>query len=186
MSKHTPDDPIMRVLEYTTDDVDANRAGRLGAWQRARIERRRRQYLISGILMTGLFLAIDYIIAWRPDAMATQPGIAIFVAIFPLLTAVITGVMVTLLNRDLSAGRVERASGPITRASSSGYGGYHPATGRHLRSRTRYTIQVGDKRFSVPGKTFSAFRGAEHVSYAVYYLPRTKIIVGAEQIEREP
>lgn len=172
---------VMTALEYQPQDLQDNRAGQLGSWQRARVERLRQQSLIGG----GAVIAFLLVIGLFPTLSAgsvSLPGLIFLgaIAVIGLVIGFLIWRNSMRVQRDLATGKVEQASGAVTLTSRTttsmhervGRGGYR------TRSKTSYTLQVGDELFSIPKAVYESFWDGK--PYTVYYLPQSRIVVGAE------
>jgi len=160
---------LMSLVGFTSLDLAANRDGKLSQKQRARLRPPR----IGGLALLVLLAHVALILALLGGiALLTGRWELLVVA---LLVAGLAGLPVVLANneafvrpllaKDLSAGRVAAACGPLARQMQTG-------------RATRYYVIVEGVRVEVPRRAFGMFR--EGVDYCLYYLPESRTLLSVE------
>jgi hypothetical protein len=161
-------DRLARALKFTAADLEMNRQGRVSAAQRqphAALQISQiAVYVILGhaVLLVGLLGAIA-VIASQP-ALWLVLAIVGVMALMPLFLARAEFLSRPVVQDDLNRGVVAQACGAA-----------------HLTQEgQRYHLRVGGEEFpNVSLKVWGAFR--QNASYCVYYLPRSKVILSAEE-----
>jgi hypothetical protein len=161
-------DRLARALKFSAADLEMNRQGRVSAAQRQpRAAPQVSQiavYVILGhaALLVGLLGAIAVI--------ANQPALWLVLAI--------VGVMALM---PLFLARAEFLSRPVVQDDlNRGVVAQTCGTAHLTQEGQRYHLRVGSEEFpNVSLKVWGAFRQNER--YCVYYLPRSKVILSAEE-----
>jgi len=151
-------DELLRAFNITTEDLTANRAGRLGAAQQRNLLRSGNWNVAAAALICLLLGAIMYGVASRPLApiqwiLAVAMGAAVLATGFVYFHRTRTAV---------AEGRVECLVGPV-RAGSRGRSGSY--------------LSVSGQVFPLPVRPSYIQQGA---AYRVYIAPRTRSIVAIE------
>jgi len=152
------------VVGFSAGDMEANREGRLGGGQAARMV----------MAMVGLGVVALVIVAFCGFMAFSITSDARSDATIPLLFVAVIGVGGTLLiawsivklGLDLLGGRVESVEGQVVRTYAS--------TGRS----TTYYYQVGGLKFTVTLRAYQALVSGP--VYKVYYAPRSKRLLALE------
>jgi hypothetical protein len=151
-------DELLRVFKIGPEDIEANRAGRLGPRQRAVLRKRVYTNVAGTAVILLALVAIVYFVAERPitwpryaliGAMAVAAAAVGFVAVRGLLAA-------------MRAGVVEGLAGPVRLT---------------LRGRNGSWLTVQDRSFRTPVHFWHI--GAD-VPYRVYFAPAAQAIVAME------
>lgn len=161
---------VMTALGYGADDLAENRAGRLSAAQRERLQRSaRRALLIGALIVIGIGLAATvllYLGRVSDSTILNIVGIALTV-----VNAVIVVVIAQNRGRitaDLRAGTVSALTGTLTRT---------------VRVQSRlviYLLKVENQEIQVSRVVFAAFTDGGR--YRLYRTPASKTLVGAEAL----
>jgi hypothetical protein len=163
MTNHLTD--LALKLDFTGEDLYANRDGTLTERQRAKLRRALlRDALLYGVLevlLVGVILLI-IVNALRLRTDVNLPILAIF-----LLAASLYPIYIlrqTLATRaDLAAGQIWIAAGRVQLLDVG---------------RGNYRLEMGKQAFNVGKKAFSTFQNERH--YRIYYAPHLKTILAAE------
>jgi hypothetical protein len=154
----TYDLELLRVFHNSPADLEANRAGRLGAGQ---VRRLRRGALNAVLAMVGIalvFVAIIVFVAAHP----IQPWRWVLIGLV-ILGAVAVGVhRGTQLRRAVRDGSVVCLTGPVRVA---------------LRGRSGWWLAVDGQSFHLPVRFWHVGPGLE---YRVYAAPAAELIVAME------
>ena len=155
-----------RVIGFGAGDLEANREGRLGGGQAAR--------MVTAIVGLGvlalLIVAFAGFMAWN---MTTENGglspiPILFVGAFGIIGPLLLGWSALKLVLDLLGGQVQKLEGPVQRTySSSG-------------KSTTYYYQVAGQKFTVSLRAYQALVSGP--TYRVYHAPRSKRLVALEAV----
>jgi hypothetical protein len=153
--------------------LDSNRRGELTATQRdgfaLLLQQRNRSALgiaaalLAVAVLVGVFAAASLSAVWRIAIVVVALGIAV-----SLILRVLTGGD-KALGRDLRHGRVQAATGPITKEQESAM---------DVDSTSVYILKVGDERFTVTAATFEG--APRNGQVRLYYLPASRKVVNLE------
>lgn len=166
---------LASALGFTPSDLNANRAGRLSASQRASLLR-------SDIVrLGGVALCLLAAVGSVGLAFAIGTGDPLFATLLSLAAVLIfaagaLAVSSFALWRDLTAGAVSRLEGQVEPTVRQ----FEATKSTPLRPASTYEGYfwvVGDQRFAVSGTAFGALTPARH---CLYFLPRTRRVVAAE------
>ena len=151
-------DELLRVFKIGPEDIQANRAGALGARQSGKLRRGIYWNVVATAMILLGLVATVYLVGERPFAwwryalvggIVAAGGAVGFVAVRGLIAAVRAGV-------------VECLAGPIRVT---------------LRGRTGWWLAVQDRSFRMPVQFWHLGNNA---SYRVYVAPAAKVIVAME------
>ncbi len=120
---------LAAAFHASPDDIAANRAGRLGPTQTARLRRSARWNVVGGALIAGVLLLIMLTVADRPWTWA-QVVLAVLLGGGGLALGLFTA---RTLLRSASGGVVERHSGPVTTGTQRNNGAWLRVGDQHLR-----------------------------------------------------
>lgn len=162
---------LAAALEFTPDDLTANRAGSLSEMQDYRLRVRRRRSIAVGILillMTAFIASLVLFLATREDGSAILTVIGIGVTI---MSAAIGGIFARFwmrLHADIREGQVQRTEGTLERVLK-------PVNRRNIN----YMLRIDQAEVFVTKEVFTAF---EHEGrYILYRLPHTGMLLSAER-----
>ncbi|MCU7730593.1 hypothetical protein ODJ79_43340 [Actinoplanes sp. KI2] len=146
---------LLRAFRIGPQDIEANRAGRLGPGQ---IRRLRRNIWINALAVAPLILAVVLLAVLLPHRGVVQYVVlALVIGLFvALLWSWIRGI-----RRSLRAGVVECLTGPVT----------------VTRSRGGSFLTVRDKRLRLWTPYWHVGRG---LTYRVYFAPAATMVVAME------
>jgi hypothetical protein len=152
------DEELMRAFRIGSEDLEANRQGRLGPGQRRSLLKSG-NWNVAGAFFIGLLLgAILYGVAAKPLAPVQW-----ILCILLFAAALAVGIRYFRRTRAAAAeGRVESVVGPVQVASRGTAGWY---------------LSVGGRSFRLPIRPWHIQSGA---AYRVYIEPRTRNIVAME------
>lgn len=165
---HEETPTLAEALNFTDDDLAANRAGNLAEPQRARLRTRSIVSVGGNALLT---LGLAAIGLW----VVTLGYLLVAGALFALAAGLFwlgrTG------NAQLDA---ERNAGAV----ASVRGEAHLSADEYPNPNgtvTEFVLSIGDEAFVLPRHIFAAFEDGTH--YAVYYLPKARLVLSAEEID---
>ncbi|NWF70857.1 MAG: hypothetical protein HXY40_17365 [Chloroflexi bacterium] len=165
-----PDSILASGLDFTEDDLQANRAGQLSARQAQKLLTRHRnttQTMLGLMLMATLFFVPLAFFA-AIDTRDITPGVllgAVWLGAIALLSAVIRSSDAAKV--DIANGLVMAVQGPVQCYTTSS------------SSSTQYNLRVGELTFErVDQNVYIAFKHLD--IYTLYYTPQSKTIVAAE------
>lgn len=162
------DAALMRELDFTPDDLAANRAGRLSDTQAYRLRLKRARSVAIGV---GVLLALALAATLCLFGGLRGSGILSLVGVG--LTIVSAGIMGTFarywlrLSADIRENTVSAFSGPVERIVK-------PVNQRILT----YLLRVGGAEFAVDKQTFKAF--THQATYTVYRAKYSGLLLSAE------
>ncbi|MBK9122050.1 MAG: hypothetical protein IPM16_02870 [Chloroflexi bacterium] len=165
-----PDTALMRELEFTLDDLSANRTGKLSEMQLDRLRLRRQRSILTG---TGIVVALAF--AASLCLFGGLRGSAILTVIGLGLTVCATVVMSTFarywlrLSADIREGTTSIFSGPLERVVK-------PVNRRIVT----YLLRVGGAEFSVTKDVFKLFDHEK--KYALYRAKFSGLLLSAERV----
>ncbi len=161
---------LAMTLGFSADDLQVNRQGRISRHQRKRLRRAMRSGFYGTVLGAG-FAA--FMIVYGPLLHPEKPKLPFFVA------AGLGALALVMSFKDLAAeladsvgGAVRCREGKVTRYTQSSSGG--------RSRRTYHYFALEDLRFSVSSAAYEAL--IEGLTYRVFYLPRTRMLVGIEPV----
>lgn len=185
--KPKTDPALAAALEFTAEDLAANRDGVLSDAQREALRRKRRSFLLEGFGTFGVFGLVGLGLTVSLAAMFSQNG-------EPLLGFLLIGVFVTLgffvfwkptrdtirqargrwrdFEADLNKRGIGQVSGPVR---------------LEIMRRGRYSsfrLFIAGYEFVVSSETLLAFKNGE--PYHVYFTAHTLILLAAEPANDEP
>lgn len=171
--KQTTLTPLPVALNFTDDDLEANRAGQLSERQLYRIQSGWRRLLIIGVLaLIGIgFVATVLIFLGNQHE---SPILTVLGLALTLVNALVMGTGVQMrirMNRDLR--QVEESGLLITE-------GKVKHTLQVIRRSSFYWLEVKDERINVSKTTFFAVE--ENARYRLYRLPFSKTLLSAEKL----
>jgi hypothetical protein len=159
---------LMPHLRFNADDLSANRAGRLGPTQRARIQHMQRQTLwfgAGGFSVLAL-LATSLIFSGQQNAAAPLSAAGVLMTLINAILVGTLGRQWMRLSRDLRAERVETLHGELERVVRPG------------RQLNNYVLRIAARDFPVKKGVFRLF---EHEApYAFYVAPASGVLLAAE------
>lgn len=159
---------LMQPMDFDTDDLDANRNGRLGTNQRERLQALQMRTLMigsSGFIAIGIAAATFLYFAQVNDSLILQL-VGIFLTLINALFIGIYGRQWMLLNADIRNADIEVISGAMERVVK--------ADGR----MNNFLLRIDGNDFHVKKELFKLFR--HEVSYRLYRTPHAKILLAAE------
>jgi hypothetical protein len=165
---------VQRALSMTfgfgAEDLELNRNGHTSRRQRRKLYREIRSELYGASLGT---VFAGGLILYGPILHPEKPMLPFFVAAgFGALAVVMSLKGLTAGFADAFARSVKSAEGQVARfTESSGSGRSH---------HTYHYYALGDLRFSVGSAGYEAL--IEGLNYRVFYLPRTKMLIGIEPL----
>lgn len=155
-------------LNFTGDDLIANRNGRLSDAQAARLRSRAGCSIIVG---TVLVLALAGSGIWLALAEAWLWSIAFFV---------MAGGLFWLNRSGRASVTTERQNGQVAMIKGEAILSADDYASPN-RKMTEYILTIGDEAFVLSKDAFSAFEDGD--IYTVYYLPKARIVLSAESAD---
>lgn len=150
-------DELLQAFRISVEDLEANRAGKLGVTQQRTLLRSGTLNVVAAFLLGGLLVAILYAVAERPLAPVQWILGAVLVA-----ALLVIGIRYFVQTRTaVTKAQVECVRGPV-RVSR--------------RSRAFYA-NIADRSFRLP--IFPRFVHA-NMEYRVYIVPETESVVAME------
>jgi hypothetical protein len=174
--KHKTKASLAEVFHFTEDDLAVNRTGAISRAQLTRMEQEIRfQVLVWGAVL--ILILLVFVLLFR-----LHPPVALVMVLIALGSlAVIVGKPLYKLHQDQQLGRVESVGGyaklDIESTLSKRYH-VEPVEQIYL------FVYVGDEKFPMNEKAFSAFNDAAF--YTVYFAPLSRRILSVEQISQNP
>jgi hypothetical protein len=167
MKDNPPDSAqaLATTLNFTEDDLKANREGRLSAAQQGRL----RSQVIFGIVGAALMVLVLLGVGLWIVALGSWWVASAFFTL-ALLIFVLNRSGRGKFGEEVRAGAVALAAGEITLTAnevSNPNGGV-----------TEYLLTVNGESFVIPRDAFIAFE--DNAVYRVYYLPHSRIVLAAE------
>jgi hypothetical protein len=161
---------VTRALEQVgvrhDQALNANRAGKQTAGQRAELTRTVASNLLWSAGISIGWMVISYVLFTRSD----WKGLLVVTAFLAVvLIAFLSGVRKELL--DLMSGSVQIEEGPVTKFSRSSHTGHS--------SRTYYYYQINQYSLEVSGRAYDALIEG---NYRVCFLPNTKMLVNIDPL----
>ncbi len=162
----TPDPDLMRIFDFTTADLEANRAGHIAEHQS--------QHLLKEVSLFGVWFILVYFIA--VVVMFRNFGTALFLIIpFQLILCIVV-IATAMYNKqivvsDVGLGIVSNVSGTIKRQSRRN-GGDIIISDRTLKVSLHENKNLKEYLKKIPIAT----------QFRVYYVPKSKKVVAMEII----
>ncbi len=183
--KLKPDELLMDSIGFDEDDLEANRAGKLGPNQAARLKRLQQSARISGVVASGigLFFVLGGL-ALTVSGFLGSIGLVIVGLMFLALGAqlflrngmwTLRAAKAQLLDSQMNA--VERIEGRVS-LDVQAKGGFMGS------SSSEYTVRLEGRDWSVTREVFLAFKNGD--PYALYYGPRSGVVLAAEWLREPP
>lgn len=154
---------LLEVLDCGPEDLQVNAIGQISDGQRARANNQRLRWLGFGVIF---LVVIGFVMM---QGRGTGSPLILFIVAGVL---VYPGLPIFRITADLNDGRVEAVTGPATLSSQ------RRMSVNMGSSRSFYYVTIEEQSFSVSAKVQLAF--SEGQTYTLYYLPRSKFMVGAE------
>lgn len=165
-----PVDALMPVLNFTDDDLRANREGHLSERQHYRLLSLRRRSIQIGVgtLVTLIFITTTVLyLGWlNSSTILNVLGTGLIV---------INAVMVGMFGRHWM-----RLTGDLNKREVAIVEGAMERVVRPQRRVNSYLLRIGDAEFSVNKDTFRLFR--HETPYRLYVAPYANILLAAEPI----
>lgn len=162
---------LMDLLDFTPDDLERNREGKLSEMQHYRLRVRRRRAEMVGVLavILGALIASGFIFAGNRNEtpILSLIGIAITICITALMGNIARFWM--RLNGDINGGKIVVNSGKLERIMK-------PVN----RSIIYYAVRVDGAEVIISKEAFDSF---EHgAPYTLYRTPYTGTLLSAERL----
>ncbi|HET7842113.1 MAG TPA: hypothetical protein VFM21_10930 [Terriglobia bacterium] len=158
------------TLGFGAEDLELNRRGRTSRRQRRMLYREIRSEIYGATLGAGFAAAL---IIYGPVLHPEKPMLPFFVA------AGFGALAVAMSLKGLSAGLADVFARSVKSAEGQ-VGRYTRSSGSGRSSHTVHYYSLGDLNFSVGSAAYEAL--IEGLTYRVFYLPRTKMLIGIEPI----
>jgi hypothetical protein len=187
---------LMRVLNFTEADLDANRHGYMTKEQRIKLRKSRlRNSLIEMLPFAILFLLVALPLmeaGWRiftvPKSLSQELpaliGLILQSALFlvPIL-ALSTGLFERWrsVNADLRKGYTTGISGQLFLDIPDIEKGINIR--RRLTYNTSYLLNINGLRFPITHRQWLVLLDGEHYPHNVYYAPNSKVLLSIERLQ---
>jgi hypothetical protein len=158
------------TLGFGAADLELNRQGHTSRRQRRMLYREIRSEIYGVTLGAGFAAAM---IIYGPFLHPEKPMLPFFVA------AGFGALAVAMSLKGLSAGFADAFARSVKSAEGQ-VGRYTRSSGSGRSSHTVYYYSLGDLNFTVGSAAYEAL--IEGLTYRVFYLPRTKMLIGIEPI----
>ncbi|MCC7359874.1 MAG: hypothetical protein IT317_10375 [Anaerolineales bacterium] len=156
-----------RVIGFGAGDLEANRDGRLGGGQAARMVAAAAGLGVLALVILGFCAFAAFNMTTENGGLSAIP--LLFIGAIGLFGPLLVGWAALKIVLDLLGGRVQVIEGQVQRTySSSG-------------KSTTYYYQVGGKKFTVSLRAYHALVSGP--TYRVYYTPRAERLVALEAKE---
>jgi len=163
-----PASDLMQPLQFTQDDLTANRDGQLGDNQRARLQALQTRAILIGI--GGFFgfalAATIFLFFGSENGLFVMTLIGIFVTFCNAIFVGMFARQYMRLSADLNGGEVEIISGEMERVVKP--------DGR----MNNFLLRINDEEFYVKKDLFRLFR--HEVNYNLYRSPHSRVLLAAE------
>lgn len=167
----TDDRPSLAdALNFTDDDLTANRAGRLSDVQSTRLRARAGYTTLAGALIALALAGGGF---WLIALGATLAALALFALAAGLF--VLTRWGRGTAAAEVAAGAVACVSGEAVLSAND-----YPNPNGNV---TEYVLEIGDEAFVLSRDAFAAFEDGD--TYTVYYLPGLRMVISAEGLARQ-
>lgn len=171
---------LLRKEGWATDDLIANRDGRLSTLQADVVRKRMRRYLLMSVIWAIPIPLLALLGAVYGLVTQNEPGYFVFpvlaLATFAILP-IFVGNRVQVVNSDLRSGRVEVAEGVID-------GLFVNNTSRQTRARIgKSVMQCFGSLFDpgwIEGVEYLRAAYADRMPVVAYYLPWSQLFIAAE------
>lgn len=163
---------LANAIGFSREDLEANRAGRLSPVQVAVLSKSRNHHLL--LALVGLPVAVAIAHFW--PVLAERFWAILFWGAFDLIAAAL--VVVSLWGawcraQDARGGEIAVTRGLLQRHTDE--------TNGSARRQPSYKVVVAGVQLQVPLKVFGAFADGGH--YALYYAPRSRVLLAAEPLD---
>ena len=159
---------MMTALKFTTDDLAANREGRLSAAQRVRLRRDRRRAVWIGVALVVVVVLVATALLYAGQVNGTPVLTFIGVAV-TVCSAVVSGMLVRnwyRLTSDLDGGMVQVLAGTMQHTVR--------VTGRVAV----YVLKIDGHELTVTKSVFLSLRNGG--DYRLYRTPAARVLLSAE------
>lgn len=167
------EDQLQQGLQFTDEDLEANRFGKLTASQKQWVKTRYRNHvLIPNMAFLGMLILFDIILMGTTFEDAHDLSLSSFlICQSPFLGFMVFGIWWikqrhTELQTDLQEARVVKTMGSVRLHTEQ------------IKNTIWYHLYLRGIDFELTEKQFLAFRQGEQ--YTVYYTPKTKLILSAK------
>jgi hypothetical protein len=169
--KHKPEHLLMEALDFTDEDLAANREGYLTKRQLLRLSQRQNSWTMGVVLAAigSVFLCAFAIMDGIRigDTVSSRVGIIGLIAILAGGFVLYTWTKGARFAVDLRQGELEAVEGRVALdVISQGSSG------------NAYTVQIEDRTFAINKPIFLAFKNGD--PYRIYYAPHSRTILSAE------
>ncbi|MGB7339120.1 MAG: hypothetical protein WBC91_09535 [Phototrophicaceae bacterium] len=161
-------DALMQPLDFTPDDLEANRAGHLGDNQRYRLQQLQRNALLIGMggFFAFAFIATIFLFFGSENSYIVMTLIGMFITICNALFVGMFARQYMRLRADLENGEIDIISGEMERVVK--------ANGR----MNNFLLRINETEFYVKKDLFQLFR--HEVPYNVYRTKHSRVLLAAE------
>jgi uncharacterized membrane protein YcjF (UPF0283 family) len=176
---------LMQIFDFTEDDLEANRAGRISARQVDRLRRRSKITFTCGMLLTMAITCLGIVTVAAAYSGNPVPGLGSADAPGIILVVFVILIGVTFV-RAMTRWNTTRAD--IRKRVSTSAEGIAQAKRISSWIATSYVIEVNSRRFAVSVFAYEALKkrhagDLERLTSRVYFAPHSKRILALEILE---
>lgn len=163
---------LTETLNFTPDDLDANRAGKLSEAQKARLTRnwRRTLWIVIGLVVVCGLGATILLFVGQQQGSTILSAVGVLVTFLNAATVGLGAQSYLRTSRDIREGRAAELSGVVSH------------TIRVSGRVATYILNVGGQQMVVPKPVFFAVEDGK--PYRFYRAPVSKTLLSGEQTQR--
>jgi hypothetical protein len=163
---------LMRILQFTTDDLRTNRDGRLSELQRERFTPPKPNRMVV-IVMFGHLIAVGALLAvlaifTKSAALWVVMGVVVLMMFAPFGWIQQKNQQRPIVQDDIAKGRVEKACGNILLVEKK-------------NRKIYYELIVSGITLEISQAEAAGFRNEG--AYCIYYLPGSRVLLSAEPMD---
>jgi Flp pilus assembly protein TadB len=162
-------DYLQDTLDFTAEDLQANRDGYMTKRQRRRIHNLRKESRRARKALWIVLIGLVVSAFWFSEGILTLP-IVILIMILAI-DVFISSLSISRMNQDLYKGLIDDVEGKlrlIGREQGQGH-------------KNNYTIKIAQKKFSIPLDAYLRLRNGG--IYCIYFAPNTHTLLSIEAID---
>ena len=163
---------LMRILQFTTDDLRTNREGRLSTLQRERFTPPKPNQLVVAVVF-GHLIAVGGLLAFLAIFTKSAALWVVMVVVVLMMFAPFGWVQQKnqqrpIVQDDIAKGRVDKACGNILLIEKKG-------------RKTYYELTISGITLEISAAEAAGFRNEG--AYCIYYLPGSRLLLSAEPMD---
>ena len=174
MQKPKVDPDLAYGLNFTPEDLAANREGYMTKKQRVYLGNQRSLWMSAIVLAVIACPILSTYAIWNGiqihDSTSSRVGIIALICVVTGGFAIYAATRRRIYNADVYKGNVSMTEGSIVLDVDSG--------GR----RVEYYVGIGNRNYRISKSAFLAFKN--HNEYRLYYAPNSRIVLSAEPMVR--